>query len=458
VKPREGHASIVCSGASLSLAFFLAALACAPRAHGPLRQEAYVWQRDWSPAVRAAVADRTSPLGLAGLNVLAAQVDPVGGPSANAASAASAAGPLRILRVAYDPVSLRRSGLPVGLSIRIGTFPGRMGERPDAVAALSRLLRDLLAAAGASGLAPVEIQLDYDCPESKLDDYRELLLALRPAVAPVPLTLTALPAWLDHRRDFARLIAAADGYVLQVHSLAPPPSPTAGFVLCRPEDARRWVEAAARFGRPFRVALPTYGYVAAFDAQGHLLGLAAEGAPVLGERGATLRSVRSDPAAMAALVRGWRRDRPAELTGILWYRLPVASDHLNWSPTTLRAVMSGREPRTDLRAATRTPEPGLIEVDLVNTGEAEAPEPAAVHLRWHGAPPLAADALAGYRLRPAPRADPNGVFLEAAAGSAARTLRPGDRRTIAWLRFAGAEPVEVEIAPAPPQPGPLRVR
>jgi hypothetical protein len=436
----------------LVLALLGAAFACTPRAHAPLRQEAYVWQRDWSPEVRAAVADRTVPLGLAGLNVLAAQVDPVAGTAAGAAS------PLRILRVAYDAASLRRSGLPIGLSVRIGTFAGRFGERPEAVASLSRLLRDLLAAAGGSGLAPVEIQLDYDCPESKLDDYRELLLALRPAVAPVPLTLTALPAWLDHRRDFARLVAAADGYVLQVHSLAPPPSPSADFVLCRPEDARRWVEAAARFGRPFRVALPTYGYVAAFDAKGRLLGLAAEGAPMLAEQGATLRGVRSDPAAMAALVRGWRRDRPAAFTGVLWYRLPVAGDRLNWSPTTLRAVMNGRAPRTDLRAAIRTPEAGLVEVDLVNAGEAEAPEPAAVRLRWHGAPPLAADALAGYRLHLPPRSDPNGALLEAAEGSRARTLRAGERRTIAWLRFAGPEKVEVEISPGPPQPGPLRVR
>ena len=51
----------------------LALLACRhPHASGPLRQEAYVWQRSWTPAVREAVRQAN---GISGFVVLAAEVD-----------------------------------------------------------------------------------------------------------------------------------------------------------------------------------------------------------------------------------------------------------------------------------------------------------------------------------------------------------------------------------------------
>ena len=71
---------------------------------------------------------------------------------------------------------------------------------------------------------------------------------------------------------------------------------------------------------------------------------------------------------MAELVRDWTRGPAPGADGILWYRLPVAGDRLNWSWPTLRAVMAGRAPGRG-RAAVREPEPGLVEIDLVNDGE-----------------------------------------------------------------------------------------
>ena len=55
---------------------------------------------------------------------------------------------------------------------------------------------------------------------------------------PTPLVLTALPTWLDSPA-FARLIRAADGYVLQVHSWEAPRTPEQPFTLCDPERAKR---------------------------------------------------------------------------------------------------------------------------------------------------------------------------------------------------------------------------
>lgn len=405
----------------LLLATLLAA--CGPeRASGPLRQEAYVWQRSWSPAVRASVVGARD---FAGLVVLAAEVDLRGRSP-------------RVVRIPLD-TALKATGRPVGAALRVTAFSSRFADEPRIARLVENLARKVTADARARGIGLSEIQIDYDCPESKLEDYAALLPALRKAVAPVPVTITALPAWMRQRRAFAGLIRAADGYVLQVHSLTPPAGPDVPIVLCDPSSARGWIEEAARFGRPFRVALPTYGYAAAFDSKGRLLGLSAEGPLLSWPEGVTLRAARTDPDAMAGLVRGWTRDRPAALAGILWYRLPVATDRLNWTLPTLRAVSRGETPRADVRAEVREPEPGLAEIDLLNLGTADAAPPP-VWIRWRGSRLIAADGLAGYRVLDA---GPSAARLEAA--SRGGVLRPGDRRTAAWLRFATRTEVHVEL-------------
>jgi len=407
----------------LSLLF---ALACRhPHASGPLRQEAYVWQRSWSPAVREAVRQAS---GFSGLVVLAAEVD-------------LRQGAPRVTRVPMDE-SLKDSGKPVGAALRVTTFPSRFADEPGIVQLLQGLMRDVAAEARVKRIALSEIQIDYDCPESKLDDYRGLLPGLRRAAAPVPVTLTALPSWMRQRRAFAKLVAAADGYVLQVHSLAPPASPRGEIPLLKPEEARNWIAEAACFGRPFRVALPTYSYLAAFDPSGKLLGLSAEGPLLSWPEGIAVRAAHSDPAILAGLVRDWTRDRPRELAGILWYRLPVTGDRLNWTLPTLRAVMAGRAPRGEFRAAVREPEPGLVEIDLVNAGDGEAAAPSTLRVRWQGETFLAADGLAGYWATPGEgeiRLDrPRPV-----------SWRPDERRTVAWLRFATRTEIHVELPKIP---------
>lgn len=416
--------------AALAAALLAGAACSPPTVSGPLRQEAYVWQRDWSPPVRAAVAGSAAAYGFSGLTVLAAQVD-------------LRTAPPEVRRVAYDAAAIRATGRPAGLAIRISPFPGRFAERPDLVEALRALSLRLLAEARALGLAPAELQLDYDSPESKLEDYRFLVERLRPGVAPVPLTFTALPAWLDREGAFRSLIGAADGYVLQVHSLTAPPGPDAPFLLTRADEAREWAESAARLGRDFRVALPTYSYAAAFDAGRKLLGLVAEGAPPVERAGVRWRLVRADPGELSELVRGWTAERPARLTGVIWYRLPVPGDRLNWGEATLRPVMAGRAPRLSLRAEAVKPNPGspeLVEIHLLNDGEADAERPGKIVLRWSGAPPIAADALAGYRLQ----GWPESAQLLAPSGDLPAVLRPGERKTLAWLRFARPTEIRVE--------------
>ena len=405
------------------LALVLGACGRVPRASGPLPQEAYVWQRQWTPAVREAVGRAE---GLSRLVTLGAEVD-------------FRREPVRVARVPFDP-ALKAAGRPVGAALRIHTFPGRFTDSPEAVRLVVRLSQGLAAEARKQGLALAEIQLDYDCPESRLDDYPALIAAVREAVRPVPVTVTALPSWLRRQRAFERVAAAADGYVLQVHFLDPIAKAGDPLVLCDPDAARQAVERAARFRRPFRVALPTYGYQVVFGADGRRAGVAAEGPPILPPSGGTVRTVRSDPAAMAGLVRGWTADRPAALAGIVWYRLPSAGDRLNWPGPTFEAVRAGRIPRAEVAAEARSPSPGLIEIDLVNRGEAEAPWPGLLRVGWRDLRLMAADGLSGYRVGPD---GPGGARIER-RDRPEDPSRPGDRRTIAWLRFDGT-PAAKEI-------------
>jgi hypothetical protein len=348
----------------------------------------------------------------------------------------------RVTRVPLDE-SLRGSEKPIGAALRVTTFPSRFADEPGIVQLLQGLTRDVAAEARAKGIVLSEIQIDYDCPESKLDDYRGLLPVLRKAAAPVPVTLTALPSWMRQRRAFAKLVAAADGYVLQVHSLTPPASSKGEIPLLKPREVRDWVEQAARFGRPFRVALPTYSYLAAFDPNGKLIGLSAEGPLLSWPQGIAVRAARSDPTVMAGLVQDWIGNRPRELAGILWYRLPVAGDRLNWTLPTLRAVMAERTPRGEIRAAVREPEPGLVEIDLVNAGDGEAAAPSTVRVRWKGETFLAADGLAGYRVT----SGEDEIRLDRTRPA---SWRPDERRTVAWLRFASRTEIHVEL---PKNPG-----
>jgi hypothetical protein len=412
------------------VSFLFLALSACPRgrASGQLPQEAYVWQRAWTPAVREAVGKAVD---FRSLVVLAAEVD-------------LSSRPPRTVRpaIAWDLLK----GRPVGLALRIGRFhgwgggTGRFADEPETVRLLAGLAGGLAREARSHGLDLWEIQLDYDCPESKLADYPVLVRAVDRAVDPTPVTLTALPSWLRNERAFRDVARSADGFVLQVHFLRTPTRPDEAVELVDPKEAVHAVEQAAKAGRPFRVALPTYSYGAVFDERGALLGLAAEGSRRSGRA-----EVSADPAALAALVRGWTESRPKEMQGLIWYRLPTADDARNWPWETLRAVMAGRVPRAGVRAEIREPRPLLHEIDVVNIGEAEVPIPSPLHIRWDSDTLMAADAIAGTRLF---RSGPREARLEAPA--TVRPLRPGERRTVAWLRFTRPAEVHVEIPSLPP--------
>ena len=406
--------------ALLLLALFLPVFSgcerAAPRATAPLQQDAYVWQRAQTPAVNEAVQTRARAFH--SLVVLAAEV------SWKKSGAQLAP---QIARVTPD-WSAWRAVPRLGLALRINAYPGPFARDDATIGAFTALARAILTEAAAHRVTVAEFQVDFDAATAKLPGYLVWINTLRAAVAPVPLTVTALPAWL-RSSDFSALAHTAPNYVLQVHALAHPREADQSVTLCDPDAARAAIARAARLNVPFRVALPTYGYTLTFDSSGHYAGVSAEGPHAEHSNGAIVHEIRADTAQLSTLVRSLMADRPAALTGLIWYRLPVAGDQLNWAWPTLAAVMNGRTPPPHLRTAVQVREDGSLEFTLFNDGDGDFTGPVRAVARWRNARRTGADALGPFVLV---GEDPGSLHLAAPACS----LPAGTHRVIGRLRLS----------------------
>jgi hypothetical protein len=417
--------TLVIAGVVVALVYLTFAPRGMPKASGPMPQAAYVWQRAWDDPVRDAIFDHQESF--AEMVVLAAEVNWHGRSP-------------QVVHVPLDYSVLAQLKTSVGLALRIGAFGGAFGASEESTIWLSRFAQSLVEEARTNHLKVPELQIDFDCAESKLDGYRTWVTAIRQQVAPVPVVITALPAWLRHS-TFRRLAASSDGYVLQVHSLARPRTLDSPFSLCDANVARQAVERAALLGKEFRVALPTYGYVLAFDAQGRFAGLSAEGPARAWPTNYSMREVRADPAAMSGLVSGWTINRPAAMRGLIWYRLPVEGDRMNWHWPTLAAVMEGKSPHASVKVEKREPQPGLVELALVNEGQGDFTAPAKVTLRWTDARLSASDAFLGFEV-----AKSSTNLIRFVSTAEFGRVGPGERRPFGWVRLDKAAATTVETA------------
>lgn len=404
-------------------ALLILLIVTATKAYGALPQQVYVWQRVWSrPVCDAVLAHATN---FAESAVLTAEVSwkdkrP------------------KVARAEVDFPVLAVTHCPIGLVLRVGPFKGFLGQNQPAVSFLADLAAALVAQARANGVQPVELQIDFDCADGRLADYRTWLAEVRKRVSPLPVTITVLPDWLNSPA-FPQLAAVATNYVLQVHSLTQPVDISTPFTLCNPLAACRAVLKAGEFGVPFRVALPTYAYVVAFGADGKFIGLSAEASRSWPD-GTQLRAMSADPVAMSSLARAWATNHPAAMRGLIWYRLPTPVDNLNWRWPTLAAIVAGREPRASFHAVARRVEAGLVEISLVNDGELDISSRLAVEARWPDARLIAGDGLHGFEL-----AEQNGSGVTFQNQSSNYRLPAGETQIAGWLRLDQDREVQLEV-------------
>jgi hypothetical protein len=386
-------------------AMFVAACGRAP---APLTHDAYVWQRQWTPALRDAMASSADLV--RDWRVLVAQADRNG----------------QFHTFAPDRDALARSGRPVVLVVRID---GRLASF-DASVLVDRIA-SLVAAWPAATITGIEI--DFDCPTARLPAYAAFLAQLRPRLGSLSLSITALPTWLGSR-DLDALLAVPDESVLQVHAVQ---APQAG--LFDPVVAGRWVDAFATHTRkPFRVALPTYGSRVSWNDDGSLLAVESERTALA--QGATSSELYAAPDILTAFVTTLSQDRPRGLAGIVWFRLPTVDDTRAWSLATWRGVVSGhldtRPLLLTLQAGTSADAPS--DVMLENAGSTDTAPPARVALP---ASCDLADGIDGYRL------ERTETSLELIAESA-RPIPAHTRRSIGWARCKPGTPLTLSPTPA----------
>jgi hypothetical protein len=352
-----------------------------PRPLPPIQRDtAYLWQRSWSNAVRDAVAE---PGPITELRVLALEIDEHG----------------QMQRIQVDLAALANSP---ARSVPVVRIDGR--QPPLSASALRRELQSLLDAWQAAGLHPKKIELDHDCARSSLAGYGNWIAQLRenwqdgPAIA-----ITGLPDWLNSK-DLGFLRATVDEFTLQVHAAN---DPATG--LFDPQRALQWVDQLDRLSNaPYDVALPTYG--ARIRGQLHW----------------------ARPEDIASVFAQWQRNQPRQLSGVKFFRLPVAGDGNTWSAATLAAVIKGEIPAPKLQLEQLQNVQGSIDLAVYNNTEFDAALPARVVI-----PAICdGDGAAGYRFQ----REVDRSLLESLEVD---RLPPNRRRTLGWIRCPN--PVEIRL-------------
>jgi len=364
----------------------------------PLDQQLYVWQRQWTPAHGAAL--RESRADFSTLRVLALQAFPKAGWS----------------RARIDPVLLKQDGRPLIAVIRLDGQLKSL-DQDDVTAQIQQVISDWQA----QGLSITGVEIDHDAGNARLAAYGDLLKHLRATLpSSLALSITALPAWLDNAQ-LPGLLSTVDSSVLQVHAVS---DPRRG--LFDADQARQWARAWSRITvKPFYLALPAYG-VALLPGSSRAPIVESE-VPV--ERAGQRRELFADPQQVHELAAQLRADPPAHLSGLIWFRLPLAHDRRAWSLTTLRAVARGDalDSRLTLQLSAHA---GLYDISLDNQGNLDSAWPERLTLAVQGCE--GADALAGYALQ---QESDLLTFTRLREGRVAA----GGQRAIGWARCANID-------------------
>lgn len=399
-----------------------------PRQSGALTQYAYVWQRRWDASVQSAL--HSVPKEISSLNVLAAELS----------WRRNGQNPF-LVQVPWKSQWLAPE-TPVFLSLRIGEFSGSFDRQSQASQIVLNAVGSVLERARKEQRNISGLQLDFDCPSSKLGGYREWVLMIQNHYPELSLSITSLPTWLKER-SFSRLIHSLDHFVLQVHSFQRPRRSSQKLTTCPTKKALHWVEQAAGLGKPFFVALPTYSYLVHFNNKGQFQSLSADGnrkrRPIDGKS----RIVSSNAEELAALVRVWERSRPIHLRGLIWYRLPCPQDQMNWPKETFESVIQGQPPQKKLELCLETSSNGLWELYLVNSGDRELRKGPEIRLSWSSGGPVAYDCFSTYKW--SQEKTTNSELHFGGERGQSFLLKPGERCLVAWLRLAGGDYVEATI-------------
>ncbi|MFT3866931.1 MAG: DUF3142 domain-containing protein [Nibricoccus sp.] len=389
---------------------------------------AYIWQRVWTSALCRSLAEHAEEF--SALDVFAAEISFQGKPI--------------IFTVDPQWETLSRFKGDIGLVVRIGSCKSEFRNDSFESGLILSACKRAIDAAAKQGIRVAELQIDFDASTTQLQSYARLLLFIRERIGSVKLVITTLPTWMQSH-EFPGLLQCVDGYVLQVHSLEKPKNISDPISLCSAGGACRQIRKASTFGRPFRVALPTYGYRMLFDSFGSkFIGLEAEGPATEWSPGMRRREIWAETSEVAYVVRFLSKERVEYCGGISWFRFPTGKDELCWRWATLAEVMKGRTPGVKLKMETPRNHDGACDLVLKNEGTDRWIAREAIALQWNSASLVASDTIKGWRLE---HRGENGVYLHPPLEEIRLSLQPGDTLKIGWLRLS--RDVEVSVKDNP---------
>ena len=399
------------------IAGMLGMLSCAPSPQLriiPLTHSAYVWKQGWNARMTSELAGMELPSKLTSLNVLVGECGLSSG--------------RRAVRPPWKELSAH--GRPLSLSVRIGTRKAVLKTGELDLAEGFDLLLAGLAEARAADIKIASLQVDFDCPERLLAAYAEEILVFKARTEGLAVTITTLPAWLD-ADGFDELTAAADGWTLQLHGTSRPKLGSDDALFAK-GSAVRWTRQALRFGRPFRIALPTYAYLACYGKYGEYLGMHAEQSGFPSGTTQTM-PLPADPAQIQAYLRALEDARFELVTGVDWFRLPFPGDRQNWTMHGLDDVLAGRGLKTDLEII-GSQKGGLYDLAITNSGHQPVALPS-VQLEWSDGQLVALDATYAWQ------AETKGRAVTFSTRNFQEFIAPGERRVVGWLRIDESQPI-----------------
>lgn len=292
----------------------------------PGRSGFYVWQRQWSDKVEAAVCAEFEA-GTHDLYVLGGELE-------------------------YENGLARWCGANV---------PGHVWLH-DRVTAVFRLPVQALDNPGESAARVVShagtrgvhrIQLDVDVPERMIGRYAELVEGIRHrwpvGAGKLRLGATFLPCHLG-LKEVRRVLAALDEPVIQLHGIDAPKNCAESWALMKRRTVFRALRAARAQDRRFKMALPSYAYVLTFNADGGFRRLYAEGLPDNFDLpSGTVREIAAPDLNLLHEIFTSSLRLP-----VIWFRLPVrGADRWCLERETLSLLERGERPRATVEFTVR---------------------------------------------------------------------------------------------------------
>ncbi|MFA6715276.1 MAG: DUF3142 domain-containing protein [Victivallales bacterium] len=200
-----------------------------------------------------------------------------------------------------------------------------------------------------------ELQLDLDCPESKMLDYARYISKLREKIPDAELSITVLPVHLTHR-EFGRMVSKLDYYVLQVHGLKIPENINDDMSIVKRSTAIPAVKHAEKLGFPYLIALPAYAYQLYFDKRNGNFKLLSAGYFPRKNKNLISQLTTLDMVLLRDIIKMKRNG------GIVWFHFPAAGDRLSLDISALDMLERGFIPAPSVRILCERNQDGFIEL------------------------------------------------------------------------------------------------